>query len=230
MTAERTSETEISAYISNVLRSHFGKGPASVYVTMKAPFITIHCRGLNSPMEKLLLRQGEWERVLKTRDLILDDMKEEIMEELRRMAGFDILDFFADWNLEHESGMFVGVLDEEPEEADFEWPDGVNREEVENKVVEASETAEKKPGQVNSFWLSDRTLLIERRKILVGIEKALIANGHTETLRLSKRPLERSLLYNAGLGDVLTREVQEIFVDWDFGKDISYIVVVLAAA
>ncbi|MGO1059248.1 Na-translocating system protein MpsC family protein [Planococcus sp. FY231025] len=230
MTMERTTETEISGYISNVLRSHFGKGPSSVYVTLKAPFITIHCRGLNSPMEQLLLRQGEWERVLKTRDLILDDMKKEIMEQLRRMAGLDILDFFADWNLEHESGMFVGVLDEETEGADFEWPAGINREEVENKVVQASENAEKKPGKVSSFWLSDRTLLIERRKILVGIEKALIENGHMETLRLTKRPLERSLLYKAGLADVLAREVQEIFVDWDFDKDISYIVVVMAPA
>jgi uncharacterized protein YbcI len=93
---------------------------------------------------------------------------------------------------------------------------------------QASIAAEKKLEKVKTFGLSERTLVIERRGILVGIEKALTRNGHAATLRLTKRPLERSLLLESGLNKVLPHEFQEIFVDWDFNEDISYIAVVLS--
>jgi uncharacterized protein YbcI len=119
MATEKTSEARISAYMSHALHSYFGKGPTSVYVTLKYSFITIHCRGMNSPMEKLLLKQGEWQRVLQTRDLVIQDMKAEIIQELQEKAGLCILKLFADWNLQEESGIFSGVMEPDPNEDNF---------------------------------------------------------------------------------------------------------------
>ncbi|MFC3496731.1 Na-translocating system protein MpsC family protein [Planomicrobium okeanokoites] len=89
------------------------------------------------------------------------------------------------------------------------------------------EEAERKPGRVESYWLSNRTLLVKRVGILVGIEKALIEEGYTETLKLVKRPLERTLLENVGLEKVLKRNILETFLDWNFGEDMGYIIFVL---
>lgn len=227
MSSNKTIEAEIAAFMATFLRTHFGKGPTSVYVTLKSPFITIHFRGLHSPMEKLLFKQGEWKRVLQTRDMIANELKEELILELRKLVGLNVHSFFADWNLEKESGMFIGVLEIPVQEQDFQWPANIDRDELEHKVEISSEAAQKKPGIIKSYWLSDRTLLIERREILVGIEKALISNGYTEALKLTKRPLERSLLWKSGLRNVLPGEIQELFLDWDFEEDISYIVIVM---
>src|SRR5690606_6649402 len=127
-------ETEIGAYTSTLLRNHFGKGPTSVYVTIKKPYVVIHFRGFLSPVEKILLKQNEWKRVLETRDLLLDDLKPLIIEELLKMTGLDIREFYADWNLSLKTGMFLGVLDEKAAAEDSVWPKELDQEAFHNRI------------------------------------------------------------------------------------------------
>ncbi|MGO1058201.1 DUF2294 domain-containing protein [Planococcus sp. FY231025] len=228
MPKERTVQTEISGFISTLMRQHFDKGPTSVYVTMKRPFITIHFRGFNSPMEKVLLKQDEWKRVLETRDLMMSSLKPLITDELLKITGLEFKHLYADWNLPLETGMIFGVMDEKPTQKDFEWHDEADKQAFYKKIEKVHEEAEKKPGGIESYWLSDRTLIIKRVEILVGIEKALIGEGYTEILKLAKRPLERSLLDQAGLENILHQNIQETFLDWNFDEDLGYIVFVLS--
>lgn len=227
MTKEKTVQSEIGGYISTLLRNHFGKGPTSVFVTIKQPFIVIHFRGFIAPMEAVLLKQNEWKRVLETRDLLINELKDDIKESLRRIAKLDVREFYADWNLDKETGLLIGVSDEKVREADFKWPDRINQIDFDEKIAKASEKAEKKPGSLQSFWLNDRTILIKKTKILVGIENALISEGYSEILKLVKRPLERKLLLEAEPEKVLGRNLNEIFLDWNFKEDIGYIVFML---
>ncbi|MGK7376763.1 Na-translocating system protein MpsC family protein [Planococcus sp. 1R117A] len=55
MLHSKSVQTEIGGYISTLLRMHFGKGPTSVFVTIKFPFIPVHIRGFLEPTEKSLL-------------------------------------------------------------------------------------------------------------------------------------------------------------------------------
>lgn len=227
MSKERPVQAEIAGYISNLLRSHFGKGPTSVYVTINKPYIVIHFRGFIAPMEAVLLKQGEWKRVLETRDLLINELKEDIKENLQRIAELDVWEFYADWDLEKESGLLIGVSEESADEEDFDWPSHINQDAFNEKISKASEKAEKVPGKLQSFWLNDRTILIRKDEILVGIENALIAEGYGEILKLVKRPLERKLLVDAQPEEILKSKVAEIFLDWNFKEDIGYIVFLL---
>lgn len=227
MPEERTVQTEIGGFISTLMRQHFGKGPTSIYVTIKKPFITIHIRGFNTPMENVLLKQNEWKRVLETRDLLLNSLKPLIAEELLKITGMAFKHLYADWNLPLETGMIFGVMDDTPALEEFEWLKEADEKIFYQKIVWVHEEAERKPGRIESYWLSERTLLVKRMDILVGIEKALIAEGYTEVLKLAKRPLERSLLNQAGLESALHRKIRESFLDWNFDEDLGYIVLVL---
>ncbi|WP_211656269.1 Na-translocating system protein MpsC family protein [Planococcus alpniumensis] len=227
MAKGKTYESEISGYISTTLRKHFGKGPTSVYVTIKHPFITIHFRGFLAPMEKLQIKQEESKRVLATRDIVMLDLKPEILQGLREVAEIELKELYADWNLTKETGMIIGVMNEETTEDTENWPDNVNPEVVRKKIDEASRHAEKTPDRTDIYWLNERTILVRRSGILVRIEKELIKNGFIEALKLSKRPLEHELLEEVGLEQALNRTTSEIFLDWDFEKDVSYIVLLL---
>lgn len=227
MVKERTTEAEIGGYITSLLRENFGKGPTSVYVTLKPPFFTVHLRGFIAPMEQVLLKQEETQRILETRDLLMEELKQEMREELWRVAELDVKEIYADWNLENKSGVIIGIMDEETypiEGEDWAWPEEMNKEVIYEKIDQASEDAEKRPEKTEIYWLNDRVILIRRTGILVRIEKELIKNGVIEDLKLAKRPLERNILREIGLEPALQRKVYDYFVDWNFDTDKGFIV------
>lgn len=226
MTKEKTVQSEISGYISMLLRKHFGKGPTSVYVTINRPFITIHLHGFLAPMERILVKRGEVKRVLETRDLMMLDLKTGIIQGLKEVADLELNELYADWNLEKETGLIIGIMDEETEE-DGKWTDDASEEAFRKRIEEASWKTEKVPGYTEAYWLSDRTVLVRRSGVLVEIEKELIKNGYVEELKLTKRPLEHKMLVEAGLEAVLKRTITETFLDWNFEEDKSYTVFLL---
>ncbi|HSI66262.1 MAG TPA: Na-translocating system protein MpsC family protein, partial [Planococcus sp. (in: firmicutes)] len=79
-------QKETGGYISTLLRDYFGKGPSSVFVTVNKPFITFYLSGFLSPTERILLKQNETRRILETRDLLMNDLEEEIKLQLHKIA------------------------------------------------------------------------------------------------------------------------------------------------
>lgn len=227
MPKEKTLQTEIGGFMSTLLRKHFGKGPNSVFVTIAEPFITIHFRGFISPIEKNLLNQNEWKRVLETRDLMLNELKPQILEELRDITKLDFTELYADWNLPLETGLLLGIMKEKPSGKNWAWQNQKMQKKFHEKIGQVHKKAEREPGRIESYWLNERTILVKRIDILVGIEEALIAEGYTELLKLIKRPLERKLLEKAELDKVLQRNIVETFLDWNFDEDFGFIVFVL---
>lgn len=227
MAKEKTLESEIGSYFSTLLRTHFGKGPTSVYVTIAEPFITVHFRGFISPMERVLVNQKEYQRILETRDLMMNGLKPAIMLELSKYLANDVKELYADWNLEKETGMIIGVLNEAVSESAMEVPEDIDLEAFREKINEASNKAQKIPGSTNVYWLSDRTVVVRRSEILVRIEKALIHNGFEEQLKLAKRPLEHQVLQEVDLETALNRSITETFFDWNFEKDLGITIFVL---
>lgn len=229
MSKEKTVEAEIGGYISKILRRHFGKGPTSVYVTINRPFFTIYFRGFLSPIEANLLKQNETKRVLETRDILMDDLRVEIIQGLREIGQLEVKELYADWNLKKETGLIIGVLNEEGEKNTLKWPDDAVEQAFKKRIEKASEKAEKIPGSTEVYWLSDRTILVRRSEILIRIEKALIRNGFVEELKIAKRPLEHEVLREVQLETVLKRRIIETFMDWNFDNDLSYVVFLLEA-
>ena len=229
MKKEKTTEAEVGGYISGLFRAHFGKGPASVFVAIREPFIIIHLREFLAPTEKVLMSQKESVRVQEIRDLLMRDLKEQIKLDLLKSAELEIKEIHADWNLENKTGLLILVLNEEAEEKAQEWPKDIDKKAFYQEVTDASKKAQKEPDKTEVFWLNERTVLIRREGILIEIEKELIRNNFTEQLKLAKRPLEAKLIYNSSLEQLLNRKITEAFTDWDFKDDIGYMVLLIEA-
>lgn len=227
MPKEKTIQSEIGGYISTLLRSHFGKGPTSTYVTMAPPFITIHLRGFLAPTERVLVEQKEWKRVLETRDLLMNDLKQDIKLNLWKIAHLDIKEIYADWHLEQKTGLIIVVLNEEEAQESWQWPEDVDEEYFYKQVNLGSIEAQKEPAETRIYWLNDRTVLIRRFGILLQLEKELIKNGFEEELKIAKRPLEYRVVAETNLQQALNRNIVEAFVDWNFELDIGYMVLIL---
>lgn len=94
-------------------------------------------------------------------------------------------------------------------------------------IRETSNKAERVPDDVSSVQVNNRTTLIVRTGILVPIEKRLIALGYDNVLKIAKRELEKELFMEEDLfTELLGAKVEDIFIDWNFEKDKSTIIIV----
>ncbi|MDQ0208800.1 Na-translocating system protein MpsC family protein [Alkalicoccobacillus murimartini] len=224
---EKSVQTEIASYIGKLLRDNFGKGPSSVYVSIKKPFITMHLREFLAPMERVLMSQQKHLKVEEIRDLLMTELIPEVKATLKASLGVSIDELYYDWSLHNRSGIIIGVMHEDGLESGEVLEDYPQKEAIHNEVAQVSKQAEKIPETVNSCFLNERTLIVKRTGILVRIEKELIRSGFEEQLKLTKRHLEKSLLETGDFNDILNSEIMDIFVDWDFKEDKSYITFIL---
>lgn len=227
MNKKQDVQTILSNYVGQFLEEHFGEKPDKVTVTYRSPFLLLHLSGFLLPAEKMFVDRREWNRVLETRDLIIRAVKKELLTGLQEETDLQPTDLYADWNLEKKSGLFIITLAKEPLAAEFPWPETVEQETLKEIILLNSIRTQKMPDQTNFYWLSDQVLLIERIGILVDIEKNLVQNGVIEELRLAKRPLEHRITKLFNLESLLDSHIQELFVDWNFQKDFSYMVLIM---
>ena len=227
MKKDKTIEAEVSGYISGLLRTHFGKGPTSVFVAIRRPFVIIHLREFLAPTEKVLMSQHEAGRVKEIRDLLMADLNGQMKMDLLKSVELDIKDIYADWNLENKTGILILVLNEEGTEDVGEWPKDIENKAFYQEIIKISKEAQKEPEKTEVYWLNPRTVLIRRKGIMIEIEKELIKNNFTAQLKLAKRPLESKLIYNSSLEQILNRNITEVFTVWNFTEDVGYMVLLI---
>lgn len=227
MSTEKMIQKEIGSYISTLLRNYFGKGPLSVYVTVADRYTTIPLRGFLSQTEKILLKQQEIKRVLEIRNLLMKDLKPEIKLHLYKIGQFSVSEIYTDWNVDDQTGLIFVILKEKTKQPALPWPAKVDESAVYREVMVSSEIAQKVPDSINISWLNNRTILIKRSGIFMKIETELIGDGYIEQLKQAKRRLEKKLLKQSALEELLRRKIEEIYLDWNFKEDEGYIILLM---
>lgn len=217
-------ESEMSSYVGKLLRDHFGKGPSSVYVTLKGSMFSIHLREFLAPMERVLLKQERGSKVEESRDILMEEILPEMKAMIRIQCGVPVQEIFYDWSLENRSGIIIGTVDVQQKDTVYEDYD--HRKAIHEEIATISRIAERQPDRIDSFYMNDRTLVVIRSGILVRIEQELIKEGYIEQLKLTKRKLEKGLLHQRDFKQWLGQSIEDIYVDWDFDSDRSYIVFV----
>ncbi|RIW34737.1 DUF2294 family protein [Bacillus salacetis] len=224
----KLQQTKLASNIGKLLREKFGKGPEAVYATISEPYVLVYVKGFLSPMEQVLLEQGEELTVKTTREQMMKSIDPELRGQIKAITELEIQHLYYDWNLDHYSGIFVAVgpdmvTSQQDSRAQYHGRDAVH-----DEIISISSKAEKAPTNTFSYLLSPRSLIVVREGILVPIEKQLVSLGFDEKLRVAKRQLEGEMLINnTHFESVLNAEVQDVFVDWDFELDNSVISLIL---
>lgn len=196
-------------------------------VTLHPPFLLVHLSEFIIPIEKIFLDQGKWKAVLETRDIVFQSIKKVLLVELQAYTCRKLIDAYAVWDVSERSGLLIIPMEKEHIQNECSWPKNVDRETLQEIIRLNSLRAEKQPNQTNFYWLNDQTRLIERVGILTNTEKLLISSGITKDLRLAKLSLEHRITDLFNLESILKGHVQNLFIEWDFERDISYMVFVL---
>ncbi|MCX7571888.1 Na-translocating system protein MpsC family protein [Tumebacillus sp. DT12] len=220
--------TTISSYTGKLLRDHFGKGPESVFVSAGSTYFNIYIRNFLSPIERVLLEQGQEMVVRELRMKMMDKLLPELREFLEETTGQRVRELYYDWGFVKCSGVIFGICDRPFELSDEVDEQYAGRNELDALINQISKETEKQPELTYSFLLNERTLIVIRKGILVRIEEELIRIGHGEILRRVKSNLEKRDLQNSQQFElILHRRVVDSFVDWDFERNKSVIILIL---
>lgn len=224
-------QQELASYTGRLLRDSFGKGPEAAYVTIGSSHVLVFLKGFMSPIEQQLLEDQGTEAVHALRESMMKKIVPQVREHAEELTGTSLNEFFYDWDMESRTGVLVGLQPEAYQQSqkasEALQQKYRHKEEIEQTVRDISEKAERKPDHVASVRVDKRTILIVRTGILVSIEQQLIDLGYEQTLRIAKRELEKGMFYKDGLfADILGIDVRDIFVDWNFDKDKSTVVLV----
>jgi len=216
----------ISSYTSKLLRKNFGKGPQSCYTILNKFYLVSYIQGFISPMEEVLMEQGQRNQVELARNVIINHLLEELRGVVQVSLDCEIEESFHDWNLPNNSGMIMFKMSDELESVRSEIKFDFNK--FEEEVARISALVQKVPDQINVFPMSSSMVLVERKGILIPIEKALIDKGFGEELRLTKDEFEKRYFHHYGKFDeLLPSRVKDIFIDWNFKNDKSLMTFVL---
>ncbi|WP_235827897.1 DUF2294 domain-containing protein [Brevibacillus migulae] len=221
-------QNEIASHIGKLLRDAFGKGPQSIYVSIHHPFIVIYLRNFVTPMEKILLKQGQISHIQTTRDLVMKSLIPEMKAYLLRLTGMDISEFYYDWELHNHSGIFVGRQSDESRLVFGLQERYEGKEELHHEIENISQQVQKRPDHLYSYIINKRTLLVVRSGILIDLSTELIRLGGEEKVRQAVNNLEKRYLRNNNrFQTILNTNIDDVFVDWDFQRDRSVIVFIL---
>lgn len=221
-------QNEIASHIGKMLRDAFGKGPQSIYVSVERPFVTVYLRNFLTPTEKILLNQGQTRTIRHTRDIVMSSLIPELKAYLQLQTGMNQLEFYYDWELYNQSGIFVGYEFDYSQAESMPHESYVGKEELHHEIGCMSQRIQKWPDSINSYMLNKRTLLIIRTGTLIDLSKELIRLRDEELLKQAVKELEKkTLLDNKQVELVLNTKVVDVFLDWDLAHDRSIIVYIL---
>ncbi|MDD9269105.1 DUF2294 domain-containing protein [Paenibacillus sp. GCM10023248] len=225
---EKQSQIEIASQIGRLLRDAFGKGPQSIFVSIRRPFIVIYLRNFLSPTEKILLQQEQVAAIQHTRDLVMKSLIPEIKAYLLLLAGMNIQEVYYDWGLHNHSGVIVGIENEGDTLVRSPGEAYAGKEELHDEIERVSHLIQKKPNDIYSCMINERTLLVIRNGILVNIGKEMIRLGFEEVLKLAERNLaKRYLRNNKQFAKILKSDLTDVFADWNLHLDKGIIVFIL---
>jgi uncharacterized protein YbcI len=222
---DQHKEEYLSSYISKLLRKKFGRGPQSCYTTICRNYLVTYIRGFLTPMEDVLLQQGQSKYVDHARAVIIDHLLDEVKGVIQVTLDVDVEEAYHDWNLPNNSGILMFVLERE-----VEPPANVvfDLQRLESEIGRISLLVEKVPDKIHTYPISPSIVLIEREGILVPIEKALISRGFQQELQFTKDQLEKTHFHREGrFEEIFQKSVRDIFIDWNFKKDKSMMAFIL---
>lgn len=219
-------QKQINSYLTEVMEKNFGEDAKVLDITIKQPFILIHLDNFLMASEKTLLKREEEMRILKTRELIMKNIKSDLLKKLEEITEMDIKDIYTDWNLARKTGFITAVMAQEADPSMDTWPDESVKSSIEAEIIRASEKTQKKPEYTQAHWINDHLIVVERRGIMVEIEQELLELGVKEELKVAKRVMEHRMVNSEEFQRVLKQELSEWFVDWNFDEDIAYMVLV----
>ncbi|OWA36856.1 hypothetical protein B9G55_01910 [Saccharibacillus sp. O16] len=204
---------------------HFGISPARVSVRLNDSCVMICAERFLQPIVESLIHEGSHGALQSTRELMVGYLLPELCRYVRDDCELPIGAHAYDWNDEDLSCLIFMLL-EEPAclRENQVYPEQPR---IHRQIASLTYDVQRFPDKIYSFWMEPALLVVIRDGTMVQVEKALIEDGHSEALRMSKRRVEKTKFFEESPFNAVTkRHLRGVYLDWMFPQDRSILVYV----
>ncbi len=213
----------LSSKFSRTLKSRFGKGPETCYVVYKENRLFIYISNFMTSAEEVLVKNDQMNLANKFRSAVIDVICKEFIPEASRVVGMTFQTFYHDWNYDTNKGIIIM-------ETGDSRPIGVNdhlfsERELFKLMKQVTAKVHKIPDHYKIVKWNQNVCIVECRGVLLSIEQQLYQQGLTDLLLEHTRQMKGYfLLRKEQFEDVFKKDIEDLFITWDYQKDKNFIV------
>jgi uncharacterized protein YbcI len=221
----------LCAYIGKIYKDITGKGPENIYVAFGDRCYIVYIKNYLMPYEKMIQQNGDMELLDKVMHIATKNINSQIVQYAETITGVLTEETYYDWNIENGSRMLVCMSNQQYERSLSVNNNYYGEQLLHKELIKLVYYADSIPETINSFCLNSKIFIIERMGGTTRLESEMDLKGHGDIIKSTKRQMEKQYLNNnMYIKDVLDMDVVETFIDWDFKKNKSVIMLVKTAS
>lgn len=222
--AKKTEEiNHLSSSLSKLIKEKCGKGPETCLTIVRNEYILFYLKKFTTPMEDILLQGGHIYLIQQLRQLVVQSMYAEINAIILEILDKRVAAYYQDWNFDKETGLIVAqtVYDG--------YPISVGgHHHLISLVKEIVGDIQKQPKQMNCIKLTPHVYVIEALQLLSPFEASLFKQGYRELLFENEVQFKEIMWSKkVELENALGRQIEDIFLQWDYEADKCLICIIL---
>ncbi|WP_462413018.1 Na-translocating system protein MpsC family protein [Neobacillus sp. Marseille-QA0830] len=209
---------------SKLVKRRFGKGPETCYVSFKGMRLYVYMRSFITPAEEVLLENNELYLAQNFRSTVINAVIKEFFPVVSEVLGVSFDSFLHDWNYDTNTGMVLlenGAFDEE-KKINMPFENALF-----NLVEKVGSLYHKSPSNQKIVKFTQNICAIEANGVLSQLEELVYKKGNLDLLMYQSKEIKRGYLMHKTLfGDLFPRQIEDLFILWDYEHDRNYLVFV----
>lgn len=225
--SKKNLDQMLSSYIGKIYKEIAGKGPENVCVAFGDGCYVVYIKNYFMPYEKIIQQDGDKELLDKVMHVATKSLNAQIVQYTEIITGVSTEETYYDWNIENGSRVLVGISNRQFQISSSVKSGYYGEQLLHKELIRLGHFADSIPETINSFCLNSKFFIFERGGGTTRLEKEMELTGYGNVIKNTKRQIEKQYLNsNLCIKNILDMEAIDTFIDWNFNKNKSIVVLV----
>lgn len=183
------------------------------------------------PYEKIIQEDGDMELLSKVIQISTKNINSQIVKYIEFITGIPTEEIYYDWNTDNGSRMLMGISKRRYEIYPSTSSNYFGDQLLNKEMIKLGHFADSIPETITSFCLNSKFFIFEREGGITRLEKEMELTGYGDIIKKAKRQLEKEYLKNNFcIKNIIDSGYMDIFIDWNFSKNKSIVVLVKSSS
>lgn len=175
----------------------------------------------------MIQQDGDMELLDKVMHIATKSLNKQIVQYTEFITGVSTEETYCDWNVENGSRVLVGISKQRYKMSTSIKSDYYGEQLLHKELIKLGHFVDSIPDTIHSFCFNSKFFIFERSGGTTRLEKEMELSGNGDIIKNTKRQIEKQYINdNLCIKNVLDMEVIDTFIDWDFKKNKSIVVLV----